>query len=212
MHEPPWRRLDLQFPLAEGRGRRETSALRVALGSSRVPCGLCNSYQRAEEKRGYMLDGRPCLNFDCIKGWRKRRSGDPWWDTYLEQRVEKPAKAPQRDYDLDAHEHGFLQGGGWHSENAGTASAPDGRPIAGLTDFALIEEYARSRLDGTFEDALIALQRHGPVPSHLQEVRTKAEQVIAELVNGRDANTDAVKEVFDCSRRLVQEIAKQARQ
>jgi hypothetical protein len=132
MPEPPrWRRLDLEFPLAAGRGRRETSALRVALGSSRVPCGLCNSHRRGEGKRGRMLDGRPCLNFDCINGWRKRRAGDPWWDAYLEQRVDEPAKAPQRDYDLDGFEHGFLIGGGWHIEKAGTTGAPDGRPITG---------------------------------------------------------------------------------
>jgi hypothetical protein len=131
MHEPPWRRLDLQFPLAEGPGRRETSALRVALGSSRVPCGLCHSYQRAEEKRGYMLDGRPCLNFDCVKGWRKRQRSEPYWDTYLELPVGTPAKAPERDFDLEGYED-FLTADGWHIEKAGTNGNPVGRPAAKL--------------------------------------------------------------------------------
>ncbi len=241
----PWRHrlysvLDLRFPLAEGPGRRETSAFPVALGSSRVPCGLCNSHRRGEGDRGRMLDGRACLNFDCIDGWRKRRPGDPWWDAYLEERVGEPGKAPPADVSVSegrkrhyvqedetdessSHElwielgrgpadaAAFLAGGGWHVQHAGTSGTPDGRPITGLTDAAFLEEYARDRLDGTFEEALISLQRHGPTPTHLREIRTKAEQVIAELVNERNANPNAVKDVFDCSRRLVQEIAKRAR-
>jgi hypothetical protein len=239
MPEKLWRRLDHQFPLAEGRGRRETSALPVALGSSRVPCGLCHSYQRVEEKRGYMLDGRPCLNFDCVKGWRKRKRSDPWWDTYLERQVAEPAKAPEAEVSVSegrkrhvvehdgtdessSHERwielgqvgadtaAFLVEGGWLSEHAGTAGGPDGRPAAGLTDIALIEAHARTRLNGRFEDALIALRRHGPVPKQLRKPREAAEQVIAELVNELGANTEAVKDAFGCSRRLVQEIAKRA--
>ena len=235
---PRWRQLDLQFPLGEGPGRRETSALPVALGSSRVPCGLCNSHRRGEGDRGRMLDGRACLNFDCIDGWRKRRSGDPWWDAYLEERVAGPARAPESEVSVSegrkrhvvvddetgesserwielgrerADVAAFLVEGGWHVEHAGASGGPHGRHITGLTDVAFLEEYARNSLDGTFEDALISLQRKGPVPKHLREIRSKAEQVIAELVNEHDANTDAVKDVFDCSRRLVQEIAKRAR-
>jgi hypothetical protein len=234
MFEPPrWRRLDLEFPLAEGPGRRETSARRVALGSSRVPCELCHGYRGAKEKR------RPCLNFDCVGGWRKRRAGDPWWDTYLEEQVAEPEKAPAADVSVSegrkrhfvqddesdessSHERwielgsepadaaAFLAAGGWHIEKAGTTGTPDGRPITGLTDRALIEDYARSRLDGTFEDAVSTLGR-GPAPKHLRACRAQAEQVIAELVNERGANTDSVKDVFDCSRRLVQQIAKRAR-
>jgi hypothetical protein len=187
-----------------------------------------------------MLDGRACLDFDCIDGWRKRRAGDPWWDAYLEERVAEPGKAPPADVSVSegrkrhfvqedetdessSHERwielgrehanvaAFLTEGGWHVEHAGTSGGPDGRPITGLTDVAFIEEYARNHLDGTFEDALISLHRHGPTPTHLQETRAKAEQVIAELVNERNANTNAVKDVFACSRRLVQEIAKRAR-
>ncbi len=179
-----------------------------------------------------------CLNFDCVKGWRKRRPGDPWWDAYLEERVAEPANAPpvatmsegrKRDVVVDdqtgesrvrwielgrerADVAAVLAGGGWHVQHAGTSGTPDGRPITGLTDVAFIEEYARNRLDGTFEDALISLQRKGPVPRNLREIRTETEQVIAELVNERNANTNAVKDVFNCSRRLVQEIAKRARQ
>jgi hypothetical protein len=104
----------------------------------------------------------------------------------------------------------FLAAGGWHIEKAGMTGTPDGRPITGLTDRALIEDYARSRLDGTFEDAVSTLGR-GPAPKHLRACRAQAEQVIAELVNERGANTDSVKDVFDCSRRLVQQIAKRAR-
>jgi hypothetical protein len=235
---PRWRRLDLEFPLAEGPGRRETSALPVALGSSRVPCGLCRSYQRAEKKRGYMPDGRACLNFDCVKGWRKRRPGDPWWDAYLEERVAEPARAPESEVSVSegrkrhvvvddetgesserwielgrerADVAAFLVEGGWHVEHAGASGGPPGRRITGLTDAAFLEEYARNSLDGTFEDALISLQRKGPAPKYLREIRTEAERVIAELVNEHNANTGAVKDVFDCSRRLVQEIAKRAR-
>jgi len=236
---PPWRRRELQFPLAAGPGRRETSALPVALGSSRVPCGLCNSHRRGEGEPGRMLDGRSCLNFECIDGWRTRRARDPWWDTYLEERVAGPAKAPEADVSVSegrkrhfvqedetdessSHERwielgrapadaaAFLAEGGWHIEHAGTTGGEEGRPTTGITDRALIEAYARSRLDGTFEDALSTLSR-GPAPKHLRAYRAQAEQVIAELVNERNANTNAVKNVFDCSRRLVQEIAKRAR-
>jgi hypothetical protein len=187
-----------------------------------------------------MLDGRPCLNFDCVKGWRKRTRSDPWWGTYLGERIAEPEKAPepeaaaslgrklhvvQQDQTDESSSHdrwielgragaddaAFLVEGGWYAQHAGTNGMPDGRPVKGITDRAADEAHARRRLDGTFEDARRSF-RHGPVPPHRRELRAAAERVIAELVNELDANSEAVKDVFGCSRRLVQTIAKRARQ
>jgi hypothetical protein len=111
---------------------------------------------------------------------------------------------------LDTVDQSFLVAGGWYIESAGGSEALVGRPTQGLLSPSRIEDYARARLDGTFDAALAAF-KPGPKSPEFQELRTRADEVIAELVNAKRANTQTVATVFGCKRRTVQQIANYAR-